>query len=290
MDEILYLETTAVIDASFKTFPELLAHINSTKKSLSSHYVKMEIKKGFLYNLVLLHNKVVECDSYSQVQQFAANLASSPRRYYLGTVLDALKVLWENIESKRPDDLKARYGNIPLGDILRRETKNFLRLWIRCFLQRIDTMVSEIVNPMKCFVDLKSPVLKGDRFDNRPDKCTASTAECEIQRFFVDNLKDFNNILTGLKALPEKDRDAETVKRMAALNRIIKKRVPRAVSGVTFSNQSQDEALCWACGDAIHAVIAPKDSSVVNRNGQHYDPICSAIGRKSLVYSSPKVL
>lgn len=289
MGEILYLETTAAIDATFKSFPELLALIKLSEKCLSSHYVKMEIKKGFLYNLVLLHNKAVECDSIAQVQQFVSNLASSPRRYYLGAVLDTFNVYWQNNENNRPDDLKAKYGNIPMGDILRRETINFLRIWLRLLLPRIDKMVGEVMNPMKCFVDLKGPELKGDLFDNKPTECSASTTECEIHIFFRENIKDFDAILARLKAIPENERDPETKRRMAALNRIIKKRVRRSVSGLTFSNKSQDEQLCWACGDAIHAVLAPKGSSVVNRNGRHYDPICEAIGRKSLVYSSPKV-
>lgn len=286
VSDILYLETTAVIDATFKSFPELLSLIKSADKSMASHYVKMEIKKGFLYNLVLLHNKTVECSSFAQVQQFAANLASSPKRYYLGAVLDALRVFWESIENKRPDDLKAKHGDIPIGDILRKETVNFLRMWIRFFLHRIDKVVDEIVNPMKCFLDLRSPELKGDRFDNRPAECPESTSECEIHKFFRDNIGEFEAILKGLRALPDSDRDRETTERMAALNRIIKKRVRR---GLTFSNKSQDEKLCWACGDAVHAVISPKGSSVVNRNGRHYDPICKSIGRKSLVYTSPKV-
>lgn len=142
---------------------------------------------------------------------------------------------------------------------------------------------------MKCFIDLKGPELKGDLFDNKPAECPASTTECEIHKFFKENIKDFDAILTRLKAIPENERDPETMKRMAALNRIIKKRVRKAVSGLTFSNKSQDEQLCWACGDAIHAVLAPIGSSVVNRNGRHYDPICESIGRKSLVYTSPKV-
>lgn len=289
MGEILYLETTAAIDAAFKSFPELLALIKSSEKSLSSHYVKMEIKKGFLYNLVLLHNKAVECDSFAQIQQFASNLASSPRRYYLGAVLDALKVFWENIESKRPDDLRGKYGNIAIGHILKRETIAFLRGWIRLLLPSIDRIVGEMLNPMKCFNDLKAPVLKGELFDNKPSECPASTSECEIHRFFGENIHDFDAILARLRALPDNQKDPETIKRMAALNRIIKKRVRRAISKLTFSNKSQDEQLCWACGDAIHAVLAPKGSSVVNRNGRHYDPICESIGRKSLVYSSPKV-
>ncbi|MBI5633365.1 MAG: hypothetical protein HZA15_07810 [Nitrospirae bacterium] len=287
MGEILYLETTAAIDAAFKSFPELLSLIKSSEKSISSQYVKMEIKRGFLYNLVLLHNKAVECSSFAQVQQFAANLASSPKRYYLGAVLDTLRVYFEKIDSQRPDDLKKKYGNIHLGDIHRKQMIYFLRSWIRMFLPKIDKMVDELINPMKCFVDLKSPVLNGELFDNKPSRCSQSGFECEIQKFFQNNEDGFKVILNNLRKLHGTGKDDETKKREAALNFIIKKRIHR--TSMKFSNKSQDEIKCWECGDAIHAVLAPKGASVVNRNGRHYDQICEAIDRKSLVYKSPKV-
>lgn len=287
MSETIYLETTAAIDVAFKSFPELLSLIKSSKKSLSSHYVKMEIKKGFLYNLVLLHNKIVHCRNWAEVQQFASNLASSSKRYYLGATLDALRVFWEKIESKRPSDLKEKYGDIPLADSLRKEALNFLRIWIRLILPKIDKMVDEMLNPMRCFVDLRRPVLNGDLFDNRPCICSESASECEIEKFFLENLANFRSVLEKLNGIPERERDGETSGRIAALNNVIRKRILR--SRMKFSNKSQDEKKCWACSDAIHAVLAPKGSSVVNRNGRHYDPICESIGRKSLVYSSPKV-
>lgn len=283
----LYLETTAVIDAIFKSFPEVLSLVKSSEKTLSSHYVKMEIKKGFINNLVLLHNKAIDCDSFAQIQQYISNLASSPKRYYLGACLDAMRVYWQNIEKNRPDDLKLKYGNIPISNILKKDTINFLKIWIKLLIPKIDKMVDEMLNPMKCFVDLKSPVLKGDLFENSQMKCPESSTECEIQRFFKDNLHDFSAIFDNLKKIPEASMDNETKERAIALNKIIKKRINR--SSMNFSNKSQDERQCWACGDAIHAVLAPKESSVVNRNGRHYDPICESIGRKSLVYSSPKV-
>lgn len=287
MSDILYLETTAVIDASFKKFPELLLIIKSAEKSLSSHYVKMEIKKGFLYNLVLLHNKLFHCNNWTEVQQFVSNLASSPKRYYLGATLDALKGFFEKIGKNRPTDLIEKYGDFPLDDLLKKDALNFLRAWIKLILPKIDKLVHEIINPMSCFTDLQSPVLIGNLFENRPSTCPESANECEIQKFFRANFDDFKAILLKLREIPDKDRDAETSKRMAALNRILKKRVVH--STLKFSNKSQDENLCWACGDAIHAVLAPRGSSVVNRNERHFNQLCDPIGRKSLVYSSPKV-
>jgi hypothetical protein len=55
LSETVYLETTAVIDASFKSFPEILSIISSADKSITSQYVKMEINtvsinKGINYD------------------------------------------------------------------------------------------------------------------------------------------------------------------------------------------------------------------------------------------------
>ena len=106
MGNIVYLETTAVIDSAFKFNPNVLSILNNAEKSVTSQYVKMEIKKGFLNNLVLLHNKVVQCRSFSEVQDFIARLSNSPKRYYLGAVLDAMARFWREREDKRPSELK----------------------------------------------------------------------------------------------------------------------------------------------------------------------------------------
>lgn len=285
MSETLYLETTAVIDALFKKFPQLQDLINSSDKTVSSQYVKMEIRKGFLQNLVMLHNKAVHCDSISQVQQFAGNLSSSYDKYYLGAVLAALAAFFTRIENQRPDDLKVKYGNRPIPESQLKQLINFLRFWIRMFMQKIDKMVAEIMNPMQCFIDLEAPKLKDNLFDNRKILCSMSANECDIYKFFASNENDFTAILDGLKAMPEKDKDSETSKRQIAINKL-RKKIKR---NNFFSNKTQDENTCWDCGDAIHAVLAPKGSSVVNRNRRHFDPICSFIDRKSLGYSSPKI-
>jgi len=99
----VYLETTAVIDASFKKFPALLAILESSDKRFTSQYAKMEIKKGFLNNLVLLHNKTVQLEKWSDLQQYISNLSSGGRRYQLGAILDAFTKLSTELENRRPD-------------------------------------------------------------------------------------------------------------------------------------------------------------------------------------------
>ena len=282
-----YCETTAVLDAVFKKYQHLNDLLASYSTRVTAQYAKMEIKRGFLHNLVLLHNKIVLCEKWSDVQQYISNLSSSPRRYQLGTILDAFTKFWKTVEDRRPSELIKKYGDINQSQIMKRDTLSYLRIWIQRLLASIDKYFDEIMDPMNCFSDLVKPVRKGDLFENKPSHCNKSQGECDIKGFFQQNRSAFNIILNNLKALPVSDVDNETRQRISALKKIIKKRL--RTSTMHFSNKSQDEHLCWACGDAIHAVLAPSDAAVVNRNGKHYKSICEALSKKCVVYSSPTI-
>lgn len=286
MNSVAYCETTAVLDAVFKEYQHLNELLASYSTRVTSHYAKMEIKRGFLHNLVLLYNKIVLCEKWSDVQQYISNLSSSPRRYQLGTILDALTRLWKAVENRRPSELIKKYGDINQSQIMKRDALSHLRIWIQRLLASIDKYFDEIMNPMNCFSDLAKPVRKGDLFENKPCRCKESQRECDIKEFFLQNHSDFNMILNNLKALPVSKVDNETRQRISALKQIIKKRL--RTSTMHFSNKSQDEQLCWACGDAIHVVLAPPDAAVVNRNGKHFKPICESLSKECVVYSSPK--
>jgi len=281
----VYLETTAVIDASFKKFPALLAILESSDKRFTSQYAKMEIKKGFLNNLVLLHNKTVQLEKWSDLQQYISNLSSGGRRYQLGAILDAFTKLSTELENRRPDTFVDKYGVIHPLKILKRDLESFLRIWIRRFLPKIDKLVDDVLNPMKCFPDIESPRQVGNLFENKPYKCPESNIECSIKNFFAENLNEFNKILRQLEKIPNDEMDSETSHRRSALKKIIKKRMRS--STMIFSNKSQGEEWCWACGDAIHAVLSPSDASVVTRNEKHFKPICLAINRDYQAYRSP---
>ena len=283
MSRIIYLETTAVIDSVFKAFPDINSIVNSSKRKLTSQYVKMEILKGFLSYLVLLHNRLVQTNNWSEIQQYISNLSQASRRYHLGAILDALTAFWKKIDQKRPT-VSADKPRMTFSEIFLRDIRSFLRIWIRDFFKRIDALADEVLNPMNCYVDIKPPKLIDNLFVT-PSRCPNSTSECEIKKFFEDNLKDFTLIFEKLNQLPQNVIDEETKRRMAALNKIIKKLLHR---NRDFSNYSQREKLCWDCGDAIQVVISPPDALVVNRNERHFKPICEAIQRECMTYSSPR--
>ncbi len=170
---------------------------------------------------------------------------------------------------------------------MKRDTLSFLRLWIRGLLASIYKFFDEIMNPMNCFSDLEKPVKKGDLFENKPCRCNESQRECDIKDFFLQNRSEFDMILENLKALPASEVDNETRQRISALKKIIKKRLRNSMH---FSNKTQDEQMCWACGDAIHAVLAPLKADVITRNEKHFRPICKAIERSYQAYGSPKTV
>lgn len=288
MSSIAYCETTAVLDAVFKKFPNLGELLSTYSMRVTGQYAKMEIKRGFLHNLVLLHNKIVLCERWSDVQQYISNLSSSQRRYQLGTILDALTRFWKSVEDRRPSELALQHGDIPQSQIMKRDTLSFLRLWIRSLLASIDKYFDKIMNPMNCFPDLDKPERKGDLFENKPCRCNESQQECDIKDFFLLNQIEFAKILEKLKDLQEAEVDNETRLRVLALKKIMKKRL--RTSTMHFSNKTQDEQLCWACGDAIHAVLSLPEAVVITRNEKHFMPICKAIGRSYQAYGSPKAV
>ena len=142
--------------------------------------------------------------------------------------------------------------------------------------------MDEVVNPMKCFVDMQAPQEDGRFFNNKPSQCTGSQVKCDIKQFFIDNRGAFEKIQVKLKSLPSEKIDSETHQRISSLNNIF----PLLSANRGFSNKEPKKAVqrCWKCGDAILAVTASADLDILNHNKKHYDPICEAIGKKSISY------
>jgi len=282
MSDNFLLETTAVIDFLFK--PKLKEKIFSVLHDASQkttlNYVKMEIKRGFLNNLVLLYNKIRESNKLSDVFDYLSTISSTPLKKQLSTMLEALAICSREVERERPDRIREEYGNVDNQLI---EIAGILRLKILRLFRQVDKMVDTLLNPMDCFVDIKPPVemKKWGRIDNKPSWCSGSKKECSIKKFFIDNVNSFKQIYEQLKEIPEKDRDVETQKRIKSLKKILGL-LPSSTR--YFGNHHQNYRLCWNCGDAVIAVATPENFIVLNNNESHYLPICRIIGKKSMTY------
>jgi hypothetical protein len=279
----VFIETTAVVDATLK--PEYQRAIRSILDShstrISSRYVRMEIKRGVLQNLVYLHNKMVNCQKWSEVAASVSRLSASPQKHKLSTALEALAIFWTTIENKTSKDMEKDHGGpIAISEYLRNRSIYFLRVSIRRLWRNVDRIADSYLDPMSCFVDISPPKMDGELLDNQPRTCEKSAVECSIKNFFAYERVSFESILEALHSLGDKA-DPETKKRVKSLRNILRM-LPS--SSRKFSNHQQNAAECWNCGDAILAVMAPPHSTVLQRNPRHYDPICAALKKKTVTY------
>lgn len=282
----VFIETTSIIDYIFKTkyFVQIKNILDNYDKKTTAHYVKMEIKRGFLQYLVYLHGKVVRCESLGEVSEAINKLAATPQQHRYKTAWEAIEEYFKSIDKTKPSDIIKKYGDIPLSQSLKIDCEGYLRSIIRRLFRNVDRVVDEIVIPMKCFVDIESPRELGRLFDNTPSKCTGSQVECNIKQFFRDNEEAFTKIRDKLDSKSKKEKiDNETQQRISSLHKIFRL-LP--LNNRKFSNKEPEKVvqLCWRCGDAILAVTAPANADVLNHNRRHYDTLCDAIGKRSISY------
>jgi len=280
--ERVFIETSALVDYTLK--PEYRKKIDaildkySTKTS--SNYVRMELKKGVITYLVYLHNKIINCGEWSEVQRAISKLSSTPQKHRLGTILEVLENFFAEIESATLPDIAQEYGQITHSEYLRRRSSSYLRLSIRRLWKQFEKIVDEDVNPMSCFIDIKPPVLVNGMFDNSPRTCDKSEFECKIKNFFRENSESFDRILDDLKKISEADRDVETKHRIKSLKEILRL-LP--YNNRKFSNRENPQR-CWNCSDAILAVTSPEGAHILHHNPQHYNSICKSINKTGVTY------
>jgi len=282
-NEIIFLETTAVVDYSLK--PEAKVRIKNIceqyGKKITAQYVRMEIKRGVLQYLIYLHNLIASKNSFADVLNTVSKLSSTPQKYRLGTILKILANFSKEIKNKTPQDIISEYGDIPIDEYQRRKSKSYLRNVIKLLWRSIDKIGDEILNPMDCFPDIREPYEKEGFFVNEPRDCEKSKFECKIKQFFREHQTEFQKILNQLEQVPPGNMDEETLRRKKSLKQILRL-LP--YGGRKFSNKELNRKDCWNCGDAILAVVAPHSADVLNNNQRHYRLICMAINKRSVPY------
>ncbi len=282
-NEIIFLETTAVVDYSLK--PEAKVRIKNIceqyGKKITAQYVRMEIKRGVLQYLIYLHNLIASKNSFADVLNTVSKLSSTPQKYRLGTILKILANFSKEIKNKTPQDIISEYGDIPIDEYQRRKSKSYLRNIIKLLWRSIDKIGDEILNPMDCFPDIREPYEKEGFFVNEPRDCEKSKFECKIKQFFREHQTEFQKILNQLEQVPPGNMDEETLRRKKSLKQILRL-LP--YGGRKFSNKELNRKDCWNCGDAILAVVAPHSADVLNNNQRHYRLICMAINKRSVPY------
>ncbi|MES0336431.1 MAG: hypothetical protein SFH39_08765 [Candidatus Magnetobacterium sp. LHC-1] len=275
MNNKLFFDTTAVIDYIFK--PEKIRVmkplIDRAEEIATTQYTLMELKKGYLDNLVFLYYRFSENDDLEDVLTYINNLSNTPRRNKLKTCLETFTNLYKQN--------KQYYSELKVKDMIR-EIKELLREMILDTSDNVDRLFNgNITNEMKCFKDLEFPYIKNAILTNDPTSCKDSKKECNIKEFFEQNKSAFENILICLKNSHAPDN--ETIKRIDSLEKFLKS---LEIDSNDFSNKTLIRRHCWNCSDAIIAISAPNDYAILNNNKRHFAPICEAINKESITYQA----
>ena len=166
------------------------------EKKVSSHYVKMELKKGVLQYLTYLHNKIITCNNWAEVQSDVSRLSATPMRHQLGIVLEALTEFWASIRSQPFPPPAAQDGiSITLGDYLSKQSASYLRVTVRRLWRRFEKIVDEMTNEMSYFMDIQPPREVNGLIENSSRTCDKSEAECRIKTFFGSTVRCLRKFL-----------------------------------------------------------------------------------------------
>jgi hypothetical protein len=271
-----FVETTAMIDLIFKekaTSDNVRAILQEYETTYSSQYVRMEIKRGFLQNLVTLYNKSVECVTLGEVFTYIGTISSTPRRNMLGTMLGTVAQFYEQIA------LRAVKEGAPAKDLTKTQKRlleSYLRTQIKKFWTGFSKEVDIILDTAECYKNkysIKPPIMTVEgKFDNTLENCDKyKSGICRVRELFNENETAVKALIVALGEISTPD--LETQKRLRALKdvmRVKKREVLRKE--------------CWRSGDAVIALEAPIDCEIVTHNCKHFMPICTALGQPLRCY------
>lgn len=122
---------------------------------------------------------------------------------------------------------------------------------------------SDIVDSVHCDLVRESAPL-GDFIHSRLS-CNAQTAQCKLIDFLAGYSRELIQIQQAMEAAEKKKVDTRT---LAALRRVN-----------TDVRKALGERVCWALGDVIITLEAPKDALIYTVD-RHFEVICEAIGKR----------
>lgn len=229
-------------------------------------YAIKEFKAGPLHNYVYLHNKLVTTGSYDKTIAAIQRLSLTPQRYKTATALEALTEASKSFSQNTPQDLLEKYCHTDLGKILYDETRISLRVIIMIAWKKRRLVTTEVVNPLICYNEI-APIEKRGLIDDSPLSCE-SHSTCSIQKILKDKLEDVEKLWEAIDESSPKIEDQRRRKVLKSLFRTPK----RDISG--------DD--CRRLGDAVFALLAPKDSVILTTNIKDHKTLAQALDKEAV--------
>lgn len=257
----LFLDTTIQVDR-FTAPPEKkekLDEILIQAKSLcTSTYVKMEYRRSLIQDLVFLYNDALSDVNHLGEVMLRINRMPPQQQRRTNRMFASLVYFFFDEEK----DILASLGKKHI---------EMLRLWLKqqitYALEDFGDGIESIINKTDCYNAKTTPLLKGEKFDNRTIHCKPSNRKCKIVEFFLENIDEFKKIYQKLSLSPNLDEEQERMKNT------LEKALKHPINMADYKN-------CWKCADSIIALECPEDILLFTTNRKHFEPICEEIGRE----------
>lgn len=267
-----FLETTALIDLLFKdreTAQAVLECCVRESRKVSSQYVIYELSRGFLRNLIILHNATLKVTRYCDLLTYIGR--SARRFYFVGTTMSAFKAY--RLEGRKRgiirDRLRMDEEQADLEDF-----REFLRYSIRFNWRRLRSSLDQIVNHLQCREEIGDPYLKNERFKQELKKhLCGDPTKCGLKAYLMRNRQEFAKIRSVLQ---DTRSDEETDRRVDALKHLDE-------TGMVKFRKSH----CYSASDALIAHEAPHNSRLISKNKKHFEPLCTILNKKYEFYVDP---
>ncbi|HTI71914.1 MAG TPA: hypothetical protein VMF06_18200 [Candidatus Limnocylindria bacterium] len=251
-----FLDSSVVIGLFFRNRGERKVcedAVPITATLYCSRYVIFEVSRGFLRNLINLHNISFEHESFADLHQAAHSGQLRFKRYAMETWLGAFDDYFA--------EMALEQGSIENGlDLFELRAK--IRGWVRRGWRKMVTKCA-IINDIGCRPDITAPFVRSDDLlDQRLplEQCGQPTA-CELQSFMRGHASRAQSILDGLRRISNPDK--ETARRIEAIHHL-----SNMVPGKPFSGSN-----CHSCGDALICLESPSTMWVITKNGKHFEPL-----------------
>lgn len=267
-----FLDSSVVIGLCFRHAGERDAcrSILSPDGSVCSSYVIYEVARGFLRSLIELHNSSYEFATFADLHMAAYSGQLRFKPYKMATWLGAFTDFHAALEKEDGVFLESQKLEL---------FRAKLRGWIRRGWKR---MASDFQrqNDIGCRNDLNSPFVRADsRVDQKLplDQC-GSPANCGVHNFIDFNQSSVIAVSNKLKSLPPTKSDAETKKRITALDYLLSLKKDEAFKGDA----------CHRCGDALICLESAPSMPIATKNKKHFEPICEVLGKELVVAQTAK--
>ena len=235
------------------------------KQSLLPVYTIKEFKAGPLHNYIYFHNKLITTGSLSKTIAAIQRLSLTPQRYKTATALEALTEASKSISRYTPQDLLKKYPNDRLENILFDETRISIKVIIMMAWKKRRKVTTEIVNPLLCYKE-EAPFEKRGLIVDTPLRCESNT-KCSVQVMLKDKLEDVKKLWDSI--------DASSIRREDQNRRKVLKSIFRTPKRNISDND------CRHLGDAVFALLAPKDSVVLTTNIRDHKILAQALDKKA---------